>query len=306
MVRLIIGDEPYLIKSYIDTLKAGLSFPEMNFMQCEKLCEKSNDFFLHAPFLDNQKILVWRTEDATGSAFTKIYEQQKDNPSTMFVIVANKVDKRSKFYKNISKEKCIVECNKLNKNALSDFIKKEIEKQNTGIDSNTLEFLQNRLGYSESDEVTLYTVKNYITQLCFAENHITKEGIAKVLPERIEANSFLLFSLITSGKNKEAFQQVFKLLDNGENAIMLLSLLLRNYRVCFKARLVGMKEAASKLALSSYQLSVCKYTEQLETAEIYTCMDYIQTSINQIKNGNKAETVISALFSKLGGKNHEK
>lgn len=299
MVIFLTGNEPYLIKNYLTKFKQEMTFPEMNFMQCEELSEQSLDFLMHAPFLDKRKVLVWRTSEAKGQVFEKLYEvhKDKDKDSTLFIVKVDKLDKRGKLYKELSKEKSIVECNKLSEPELATFIKNEVEKEGCTIDNNTLDFFQQRLAYQEVEETSLYTVKNYITQLCFSEKAISKEGVAKILPERIEAKSFLLFSFITSGKSKEAYKHMYKLLDDGESAIMLLSLILRNYRVCFKAKLVG--KEPSKIGLTSKQLSVCKNTEHMETSALYDCMVAVQTAVNQIKDGNKAETVVAALFSKL-------
>ena len=104
------------------------------------------------------------------------------------------------------------------------------------------------------------------------------------------------------GDKKSAFIHTFEALKDNE-AIAILSLILRNYRIAFKRQLLlnegkTVAEISEILALTSKQMYFCKDVK-MSLAELYTKMEVVQTAVNQLKSGNSKESTISALYAEL-------
>lgn len=298
MVEIITGTEPYLIKNYMNSLKEGLSLPEMNYLKTDKLSTDCFDFIQNVPFMDKYKVLVLETEEPKGKDLEDIFKECSSRSGVLFVISAKKIDKRSKFYKE--NKGLIKEFNKLSDKELTKFVQKGISEYGCRISDETLQLFLKRLDYKNSSNIDLYTVKNLVKQLCFYGDTIEKKTIDSLLPEQFDANCFQLFTLIVNGKRESAFKHMFKLLEEGESAIQLLSLVLRNFRICFKDKLIGNRKLAQeKIGLTSRQMDMCRYTAKMELSQLYDCMNDLQQAVNQIKNGISEDVVVATLFAKL-------
>lgn len=297
MIKLLTGNEPYALDTKIKGIKEGFSFFDMNFLESDTMGTHELNFLMQYPFMDNKKVLLLRL-DTLGSC--KEIEDYVENPNPLadLVICCKKIDKRTKLYKKLSKEGEVIECNKLDDIHLSKFIHQGIKKYNSSITSENLEFLIRRSCYEIAEDVTLYTICNYVKQLCFLSKNINKELIEEIIEERIEGNAFSLFTDISRKNSVQAYKRGRNLSVTGSDAISTLSALLRNYRVCLKARMAGPK-AAQLIGLSSWQLNITKDAKRYSDMQLYNCINILQNAVNDIKVGKGHDAVMKTTITKL-------
>lgn len=302
MVVLLTGNEPYLQQQWLKNQKKALSFEAMNYLQAEKLEDTHLEYCETCPMMDATKILVYKCDKFSSTELSeRIIKLADGNDLLTFIIFEKKTDKRSKFFKRMKQQNHVVSCDKLGKSKLAAFIKSEVEKNSSTMSQETLDFLLQRIDY-DSEDVTLFTIQNWIRQLCFAEEKITISGIETFIPEKIDAKIFSIFSFLMKGDKKSAFIHTFEALKDNE-AIAILSLILRNYRIAFKRQLLlnegkTAAEISEILALTSKQMYFCKDVK-MSLAELYAKMEAVQTAVNQLKSGNSKESTISTLYAEL-------
>lgn len=302
MIYLLTGNEPCLTKKWLNDQKSKLFFADMNYLQTEKLDTSHLEYCEVCPMMDAQKILVWECEKFSSTALVEqIIKLADDNDTLSFIVFEKKTDKRGKFYKSMKQRNLVVSCEKLGKAMLAAFVKNEIEKNASTITPEVLNFLLQRLDY-DNEEVTLFTVQNWVRQLCFAEENITVSGIETFIPEKIDAKIFSIFSFLIEGDKKNAFIHTFEALKESD-AIAVLSLILRNYRIAFKRQLLlnegkSEKKVATLLGLTSKQMFFCKNI-CMSLPDLYKRMDAVQSAVNKLKSGNSTESTISALYEAL-------
>lgn len=301
MIELVIGKEPFRINHYVKKLRSDLSMADMNFQKGDSL-EKGLSFLKSAAFLDDKRIYVLETTKFAPTEKEMNLLTELLASTNLLVIVPKEIDKRKKAFTQFKKQNLIKEFDKLSINQLEDFIKKGIAEYGSSIEPQDLHYFIARSDYCKDDSVNLYTIKNLILQLCFSGEKIERSKIDYFVPEHREANSFKLFEFIVKKDGTSAIQHLFKLIDDGESAIFVLSAALRNFRICFKYKLLGdMKEATKKMAMSSKQLYFTSFVNKMSHEELYNCMDAIQAAINQIKSGQDERAVSASLIAKMLG-----
>lgn len=293
MIKIITGNEPYKVREAILQLTETVN--EVDFMEVTKL-EDGMQFFFCIPFLSEKRVLLWNTEELKDELFEEQLEKINVYPDSTLVVRLEKPDKRTKLYKKLLKENLITECNKLSGKELKEFIKTDAKNNFASIDDKAIDVLLERTNYANDNDVNLYSIDNRIVQLSLVDEKITEEIVKMFLPEHIESTSYQLFSFISKGKIKDANKLINKLLEQKENPISFLSLLHRNYRICYKANFAG--NNAAMLGLKEYQMKFI-YDSDLNTKELLQCMSYIQKAIECLKNGHNKETVVYTLISLL-------
>lgn len=305
MVELAIGSEPYSINHYVKKMRNEMEMPDMNFQKGDSL-EKGLSFLECAPFVDEKRIFVLETEKFSPTEKEKKLLLEMNESNNLLVLVPTVVDKRKKFFTELKERKCIKEFNKLSRAQLGEFIKKGVAEYGSSISPQDLDYFIDRTDYCRDNSVNLYTIRNFVIQLCFSGEKIERSKIDYFVPEHRDANSFKLFEFIVKKDGKNAVQHLFKLIDDGEGAILVLSAALRNFRICFKRKLLDAKDVTKKLEMSSKQLYFTKFAKNMSLEDIYNCMDSIQTAVNQIKSGQDEKAVSASLIAKmLGGNENE-
>ena len=297
MIKILTGNEPYVIDTKIKSIKEGFSCLDMNFLESETMGPHELNFLMQYPFMDNKKVLLLRI-DTLGNCKELEEYISAPNPLSDLVIYCKKIDKRTKLFKKLSKDGEIIECNKLDEVRLSKFIQQGITKCNSSISSENLEFFIRRTCYEIADDVTLYTICNYIKQLCFISTVISKELIEEIVEERIEGNAFSMFTDICRKNSVQAYKRCRSLSLNGNDAISTLSAMLRNFRVCMKARMAG-PNAAKLIGISSWQLGITKDAQRYSDMQLYNNITILQQAVNDIKAGKGQDAVMKATIAKL-------
>lgn len=302
---VITGEEPYIIDKMVAKIKEQIRFPEMNLSSFEQLDEEVRGIIKSIPMVDEKRVVILSFDEIKGSDSDELLKTVKGIPvTTEFVVVARSIDKRSAFYKFVKKEEKLQECNKLTETQLRRFAFDILEEKGSKITNSAYSLLVKHMNYFEDPEVSLYTVEVFIRQLMYLSTIITDYEVQKVVPESSNEKIYMLTKAMLSGNQEKTFSLALDFIEREENVIGVLSMMLRVFRLAYKASLYddyNKAELGSLLGVPLYQfqdaLSVRKESLNL-------VLDTIQIGINAIKSGkcdadNMFIIVLGKIFSVL-------
>ena len=151
-IYLIYGEESFLRKQYKERLKKALSPDEdsMNYSYYEGKDISTGEIIDLAetmPFLAERRTIIIENSPFFKSEGEKIAEYLSAVPdTTYFVFVEESVDKRSKMYKAIAKNGCVVEAQGLSEDKLVTWILQLLKKDNKKITQNSMHYLLDKIG----------------------------------------------------------------------------------------------------------------------------------------------------------------
>lgn len=284
MIRILYGVEKYLIDKEIKKYTEKVS--DINISVYDEWDSSIYENAITVPFLDNKKVIVVYQE-----VLTEDFKKLSDIPeSTDILIVVPRVDKRSKVFKeNVH---IFSEYQKLNIVQLTEFIKAFVTKRGGHINDEACEIFIQRMNYFEDESVTLYSIILNLKRLLF-QPEITVEAVSSSLQAVCNDKVFDMINAITSKNSTKSIMLAKTFIEQGEEPIALLSLLLRCYRLSYKAGIISdKKKIGDEIGLTSYQMrSLVTFNPQITSAAI----DIIQSGINDIKNGRGKDVFFSTL-----------
>lgn len=293
MVRVFYGNEPYLIDKNI--LEQKEKYGEMNFHKFDGFCEEAITMARQVSFFSNQQVIVVYTEGLDYEPFWRY--MKKPTASTIFFVVTEKMDKRTKIFKTLKENGVLMECSKLGQAEFKKYVISYLGKRNKRIAEDVYGFLVHYSGYFEDEAVTMYSIDFALKQICMQEKReVEKEDITTFFEEGETAKVFGITNALIQGEEKELFELLGKLIKQGENSIGIMSLLQRNFRLAYKASLFskkGIDEISKMLGVPSYQFKdYLKYSPK----QVDMVLKYLSSGIQAIKDG-RADTQISLIIT---------
>ena len=152
---------------------------------------------------------------------------QDSNPQTNVILIAEKVDKRTSFYKNFSKVGEVIEFKPLYPNQLSGFVQAEAKDLGLALEPGCAELLAELVGnnlmslVSELEKLALYVGE---------KNKITCQHVRELIGHGLLDNVFVLGNLIGAKKYFELTEIYRQLLSQGEAPARLLNLVSGHFR----------------------------------------------------------------------------
>lgn len=279
--ELIFGSEPYLIKSYKDSVTEGISIPDMNVLESDQFTQVERDFARQAPFIDARRVLILQFDKMSANELLEKYLKEPSPKTDLFLFV-KEPDKRLGVYKRFPKDS-IKQFDKDPKN-LQRFILDFVKQQGCCITQNAYDELVGRINY-ELDDVNLYHVKSALKKICSTSEDITPELVKKLVPVNEKEDVFHLIELIDRKDVEELFHQADILMQGGEqNVIGTLSLLLRSYRILYKVSVLG-------CTLKEVGVYYRTYVPKLTGIQAEQGIEIIQKVVNGIKKGNYEQNI---------------
>lgn len=289
MLQVWLGDETYLMNEEIEKTKASLACPEMDFIKGD--LDESNFYACDmASFFADKKVLF------LYSSLKNPYLERLSDAipyNDVAVILTGEIDKRLAIWKKFEKKKLIRSFGRLSAREFDAFCRKNLE--GSEISNEDYGYLIQRIAYGKRENCDLYTVRNFIGQLVSAPQ-INKEMIDYLIPEYQEEDVFRLFSFLSAKDGKQYFGLLDRLLESDpKGGIGILSVLLRNFRIAYKASVAG-KEAAELIGVTDWALRPVQGIKQ-ETAK--ECMNILQEAVNRIKSGFPQRIAVMEASSRL-------
>lgn len=174
------------------------------------------------PFLAERRVILVRNAERYGSeSGAGAMLPYLDNPceSTVLLLVANKVDKRSKLYKACDKHGVIVECGELNEKDLRLWIHDQLKERNKEIAPEAVRELLVRAGTKLGDVQNAVTVAaNYIGE----RETIEADDIIAACSDVHEEQVWALTDAIAESNTREAMRVLRALYDLGKSEFEIL------------------------------------------------------------------------------------
>ena len=277
MVKVLYGNEPYVVAKRKAKIVNALADKQMNFQQFDGKFDVDvyNSCLLY-PFMEDKRVVLLDIE-SLGSLDNPAFEEYLANPvvTTDLLIICKNVDKRVKLYKKLKSLDVLVECNKLDGDTLKKAILCELSSKGGAIQELALAELIKRLDYENDEAVNMFTIVGYLDNMLAIDKGITLEMVKKYVPKHEEANVFALSKLLLGESSAELLKEI-EMVDSDES-IKTLSLLLRDFRVAYKLKYFDKKDVAEKGVFTSF--SNCSADVLVE------CMQTITDTISDVKAG---------------------
>ena len=204
------------------------------------------------------------------------------SPSTCLVfLVKGNADRRKKLYTHCKKEQTVVDFSPMNETQAVDWIIRTMRSLGKRISSTAAERFLFTVG---NDAALLKQEMDKLADYAGQRDTVTEEDIQAVTVQSLECTVFQMVDAQVAGNYGEAFKLMYRMLENGEDRMMILAMLLRQYRMLYQMRgllqeRVSQGEIASLLKIPPFavrrmQSQAMRYQrEQLKAAYDYL-LDY--------------------------------
>ena len=318
-VYLIYGNETYLIDRGREALKNAVvtSIPELNYTQLEgeKLeADELSAACMTFPFGAEKRLVEVRdlgilkikgegreedNDKQDTQPFIDSLQSIGDTCCLLFVSYGNISKKKKKLLNEINKQGAVYEFNRIDRDELSQWIRKGLDRRGKSIGHRELDFFINSIGYLDKNgNKTMYDVENEIEKVIgFMGNskEIRMEHIEVMVPKNIENDIFKLINAC-SGKDVDSSLRIYNdLLLEGESSLGVLALLSKQVKSMLEVHELYEKKydrrsISEKLKLHEYTVKLCiqygsSINRQVLRSAFRKCLD---TDLN-IKSGGMGE-----------------
>ena len=240
------------------------------------------------PFLGEKRLIIVKNFLAEGNndEQKKILAHLEDIPETCVLVFAENgsPDKRTALFKKLKKEGHLVEFPILEGYELTQWIKKEVQKQNGAINDDAASYLGSIIGGN------LWTLSNEIKKLCaYCEKRpMTLMEVELLVNANLHHTIFQFTDAIGQKNAKVSLNLLHNLMENGEDLIRIFSMIIRQFRLIIqikdmKDRGIRENEIISKLKLHPFvvrkTLQQCANFDISRLKEIYAKLLKIDTGI---------------------------
>ena len=302
MLKVLYGAEPYLVNEKVREITKDID--DMNVAHFDELTSAVFQTAQQYPFLASRQAIVVDI-DKLGACEELL--SAKIPEFTDFIVCPKVVDERTKVFKALKKAGCVDECKKMDLQSLKKAIREKVSERGCSISDEMIENFVQHIGYFVDENVSLYTINIALKQLCFGTVEISMDDIVALVPRSVNVKMWELSTVLMDLDAKKLYQMAEHLLDEKESGIGMLSLLLRSFRLAYKATLckrmnLRENEIAKKLGVPAYQY---KSAMRFSPEQISKALDLLQGGVNRIKSGIPERVVfpqtLAEVLVELGG-----
>ncbi len=237
MIFYFYGDNSYAIAKQVAKIKQsyiGKTGGDAD-MEVFEMSERTLSDLLNAlavvPMFVSSRLLI--VKDLAGH---KLQKDKLDEliassaESTNLVIIDTQVDKRSVYFKTLSKLKNAKNFNLLSPHDLVNWVKKLVQENSGSIDNRTINVLIERVGNDQ------WQLEQEIAKLCNYSQEITVASIDELVVPNLHQTAFMMIDSITRGDVAKATQLYKNLRVAGEADQMILGAITYQYRTMVLAK----------------------------------------------------------------------
>jgi len=269
LIYVIYGQEKLLLEEALERLKKKLSGEIDLTLNYEEFRgpETNSDAILRVantiPFFGSKRLIVVKEVDKL--TVSDDFLDYIDNPSefTHLVLMADKIDKRSKLFKITNKKGYAYEYKPPGQKELPKWIKEKFLKEGKKITEDAVRYICLNV---DND---LMRIQNEVEKVClyYQDKKTLNSADIEILVEKSSENTiFELVDLIGRRKEGEALKVLNNLIENGQPVPFLFHMMLRQFRLLLKTKVLLDKRgvAFSMLAkeLKVPPFVVSRYREQ--------------------------------------------
>jgi len=308
---LITGEEPYLITEWIQRIRKALIPPDaVDFnisvfsgseIDMKALVGLAETFPL---FSEKRLIIVKDGEQIPARELEKLLPYlESPLTSTCLVLVASKVDMRKGFFTRFKELGQVIACQKLYDNQVAPWIRGRFKDLQIDIDENAVHFLKTEIG---PDLMKLSSEIEKLAAFAGKAGRVRHDDcVALVRGQR----KYSLFDLVNAVGNKnepEAMRLLRSILDEGEQPLVVLALLIRNFRNLLKVteyrnRGLSKGEISKKLGVPEFYLNeTFRHHGRYARRELVAAFVLLSEADFQLKNNLRGpERVLEGLLHDL-------
>lgn len=260
---LFFGEESYLLQKKVNFWKKSFQSKhgEYNLSVIDGLKENANSIISECetmPFLGEKRLIIIenlppsmgaKLDDKKINALLRFLENIPE--SSVLVFVNSKPDKRTKFYKQLSKIAQVEEFKQISAGELSTWVLNELKARGGKILPLATQYLIGKTGNN------LWALHNEIDKLIAyaGEKPISENDIENLVTPVFDVNVFKLTDYIGAKQSKQAIDILNKLIDSGNNSIQIFNMIIRQFRIFLQIDEMKQKpasEIASALKLHPF------------------------------------------------------
>ena len=304
-VYVLYGEERYLVKQYRDKLKKALADPEdtMNFSAFEG--EDINvkeiiDLAETMPFFADRRVILIENSKLFKKGGDELGEYFENLPeTTYFIFVEVEVDKRSKLFKEATKQGNAVEFGTQTDETLMKWIGGRISKEGKNITQAAYRAFIAKTG---TDMQNIEKELEKLICYCMEKEVIEPEDVEAITTEQINNKVFDMVDAIASHRQKQAMDLYYDLLALREAPMRILFLITRQFQILLTVKVMtpqgfGNKDIAAKAGCPEWV--VRKYQSQAKAFSLDQIKQAIADGVDYeeaVKTGRMNDQMAVELF----------
>lgn len=246
MIKIIFGNEPFLISQIKKETFSIILNSDFNLSMHEIFDENVFNLCNTYPIMESKRV-IFIDLDKLSMLDNECFNTYRKAPTefTEVLILCRNVDKNTKFAKMLKKEGILLEVNKLKEEAeLRTILQKFIKDKNGSIEPAALRELISRENYFDNESINLISISHDIDSLLNISRNITLNMVKENIKDMAVENVFVLAKLIEKGDSIALKKEIS--LISPDKTIPTLSLLLREYRIAYKATFIPLSDIGIK------------------------------------------------------------
>lgn len=263
-VYFLYGDEPYLLNQCVNRFKyavlneSTVDFNYALFYAGDADVNQIKDTVETLPVFTSHRLVIVKNAESFKDSELQELESVISNPvdSTVFVLLADKVDKRKKTIKTIFDHATCVEFKKPYENQVPQWIGHICKGINLKITTDAIHRLHRLVGNNLTEiENQIFKIQDYIGD----RQQIELADVNEVVSVSREESVFDFTKALGQKDRVKALEQLVSLMDQGQNEISIVSLVARHMRVLLTVRSgldqgIGGAKLASLANVPSYYI----------------------------------------------------
>lgn len=306
---LLYGEEAYLKRQYLMRIKAAIVSDDdsMNYAYYEGGdidVDKVTDLARTLPFFAEKRLIVMEDTGFFKGAATEKLERLascvKTLPkSTVIAFSETEVDRRSGFYKTVSKAGRAVEMKRQDESTLTRWVAEMAKREKIRMPQPVIRLF---LGKTGNDMYNINREMQKLIGYTAGRDEITARDVDEVCSVSLEERIFDMADRVAEGKTKEAVRLYRDLLELREPPMRVLFMLTRQFRMILKVkeaqgRSLSDAETAAILGLKPFLVARCRMqAEGFSKGDLETILEDGAATEEDIKNGNLQDTIGVELF----------
>ncbi len=243
MILFFYGEDNYRLNQKIKALKAKFISASLGDTNLSILDGKSVTYdeivrqILAMPFLSRTRLVIIENllTAKRSDIQEKVAEFLKKIPSSTVLVFAEggKPDKRTVLYKRLNQPGQAQEYKLLEEEQLKRWIKKEVDARGATIESDATSLLVEYIGpdlWRMANEIEKLIAYRLPTTANRGGKTIIAQDIKLLVLPEIKSNIFNLIDAIASKNLPKAYQELYRLLNSGENEIYILTMIVYQFR----------------------------------------------------------------------------
>ncbi len=209
-------------------------------------------------FADRRVVIVKNVNEAPADQLEQ-FSSYLDNPvdETRLLVTASTIDKRRKFFQKFAQAGEIVEFRKLYDNQIPQFVRDQAKSCGRTFTAPALKLFCRRVGANLAEIVgEIDKLTSYAGDRDFFE----EDDVAAIVADTRIESVFAMIDALCAGQKGEALRQLDRLLADGQPPLVILTMLIRQFRQLWKTKAllaqgVPQKELARRIGINPYFLN---------------------------------------------------